>query len=285
MATALLDKYEGLRSLCGRLMTTLVVGLRRQHCLVATALLVECKGLRSPCSRLMTTSVVGLRHQHCLVATALLVKCEGLHSPSELGHIIPERSHARGELRRLLVGASSSSLLAGASGLLVEELLAASSLLAPGASGFLVKELLAAGSLLASASGSSLLEGASGSSLLVGASGLLVEELSATALVLLAGASGLLVDELLSTVLVLPQVVNGPLPVLVGAFCAGTGPMKNGPPKRGRRQQASGLVVFAEGALEPFLIAKGAANASQGGCSVRSNRTPIRGRMGKAATT
>jgi hypothetical protein len=37
--------------------------------------------------------------------------------------------------------------------------------------------------------------------------------------------------------------------------------MKNGPPKRGHRQQASGLAVFAEGALEPFLIAKGAANA------------------------
>jgi hypothetical protein len=62
-------------------MMSLVVGLRRQHCLVATALLVECKGLRSPCGRLMTTSVVGLRRQHCLVATALLVECEGLRSP------------------------------------------------------------------------------------------------------------------------------------------------------------------------------------------------------------
>ncbi len=74
----------------------------------------------------------------------------------------------------------------------------------------------------------------------------------------------MLVDELLSTALVLPQVVDGPLSIHVGAFRAGTGPMKNGPPKPGRRQQASGLVVFAEGALEPFLIAKGAANASRG---------------------
>ncbi len=60
------------------------------------------------------------------------------------------------------------------------------------------------------------------------------------------------------TALVLPQVVDGSLPILVGAFRAGTGPMKNGPPKQGRRQQDSGLVVFVEGALEPFLFAKGA---------------------------
>jgi hypothetical protein len=72
VATALLDKYEGLRSPCSRLMTTMVIGLRHQHCLLAIALLVECKGLRSPCSRLMMMSVVGLHRQHCLVAMALL---------------------------------------------------------------------------------------------------------------------------------------------------------------------------------------------------------------------
>jgi hypothetical protein len=74
----------------------------------------------------------------------------------------------------------------------------------------------------------------------------------------------LLVNKLLLTALILPQVINGPLPILVGACRAGTGPMKNGPPKQGLRQQASGLVVFAEGALEPFLIVKGAAIASRG---------------------
>jgi hypothetical protein len=82
VATALLDKYEGLRSPCGCLMTTSVVGLRRQLCLVVMALLVECKGLRSPCGRLITTSVVSLRRQHCLMATALLVECEGLAAPA-----------------------------------------------------------------------------------------------------------------------------------------------------------------------------------------------------------
>ncbi len=159
----------------------------------------------------------------------------------------------------------ASSLLAGASG---------SSLLAGASDG---------SSLLAGASnGSSLLAGASnGSSLLAGVSGLLVEELSATALVLLAGASGLFVDELLSTVLVLPQVVNGPFPILVGTFRTGTGPMKNGPPKRGRRQQASGLVVFAEGALEPFLIAKGAANASRGVVAFVVTEHPFGGAWGR----
>jgi hypothetical protein len=142
---ALLDKCEGLglSSPCSRLVPTSVVGLRRQHCLVAMALLVECEGLRSPCGRLMTTLVVGLRHQHCLVAAALLVECEGRRSPSELGHISPEQGQARSELGRLLAGASSSSLLAGGSSLLVEKLLEGGSLLAPGASGFLIEELLA----------------------------------------------------------------------------------------------------------------------------------------------
>jgi hypothetical protein len=82
-------------------------------------------------------------------------------------------------------------------------------------------------------------------------------------------------------VLVLPQVVNGPLSILVGAFRAGTGPMKNGPPKQGRRQQASGLVVFAEGALEPFLIAKGAANASRGVVAFVVIKHPFGGAWGR----
>ncbi len=122
-------------------------------------------------------------------------------------------------------GKKQPSLLAGTSGLLVKELLAAGSLLA-GTSGFLLlllEELLVAGSLLAGASSSSLLAGASGSSLL-------------------AGASGLLVKELLAMALVRPQVADCPLPILVGAFCAGAGSMKNGPFLRGRRQQPSGLL-------------------------------------------
>ena len=59
MAEALLDECEGLRlcSPCGRLVPTLVVGFRCQHCLKATELLDECEGLRSPCGRFMTMSV------------------------------------------------------------------------------------------------------------------------------------------------------------------------------------------------------------------------------------
>ena len=50
-----MDECEGLglHSPCGRLVTTSVVGLRRQHCLVVMALLDKCEGLRSPCGRLM----------------------------------------------------------------------------------------------------------------------------------------------------------------------------------------------------------------------------------------
>jgi hypothetical protein len=116
-----------------------------------------------------------------------------------------------------------------------------------GTSGLLIKELLAAGSLLAGVSSSSLLVGASGSSLLAGTSGMLVEELLAAGSLLagassssllagtsssslLAGASGLLLKELLGMALVHPQVVDCPLPILVGAFHAGAGPMNNGPP-------------------------------------------------------
>jgi hypothetical protein len=111
-------------------------------------------------------------------------------------------------------GKKQPSLLAGTNGLLVEELLVASSLLAD-MSGFLlllVEELLAVGSLLAGTSISSLLAGTSGSSLL-------------------AGASDLLVKELLAMALVRPQVVDCPLPILVGTFRVGVGPMKNGPPR------------------------------------------------------
>ncbi len=101
------------------------------------------------------------------------------------------------DLRGLLLAvASSSSLLAGTSGLLVEELLAVGGLLSgasgssllAGASGVLVKELLAV-----CASSSNLLASASGSSLLAGSSGLLGKELlAAGGLLALANGSSLL---------------------------------------------------------------------------------------------
>ncbi len=116
------------------------------------------------------------------------------------------------------------SLLAGVSGLLFKELLALGSLLV-GMSSLLIKELLASGSLLA------------------GANGLLVDKPFAVGS-LLAGARGLLVDEAMA--LILPQVINCPLPILVCMLRPDMGPMKNGPPKWGWRQQANGLLIFAE---------------------------------------
>jgi hypothetical protein len=162
-------------------------------------------------------------------------------------------------------GKKQPSLLAGTSGLLIEELLVAGSLLA-GTSGFLlllIKELLAAGSLLAGASSSSLLAGASGSSLL-------------------AGASSLLIKELLAMALVRPQVIDCSLQILVGVFHAGAGPMKNAPPLRGRRQQPSGLLAFTECSLMPFLILKGVTNVGRGVVGLIVGKQPVgvvRGRL------
>ncbi len=64
--------------------------------------------------------------------------------------------------------------------------------------------------------------------------------------------------------LVLPQFVDRPLPILVGAFCMGASPKKNGPPGQFWRQQAGGLLVFTKCLLEPFLIAKGTTNIGRG---------------------
>jgi hypothetical protein len=53
--------------------------------------------------------------------------------------------------------------------------------------------------------------------------------------------------------LVLPQFVDHPLPILVGAFRVGASPKKYGPPGQFWRQQAGGLLVFAQGAINPIL--------------------------------
>ncbi len=83
---------------------------------------------------------------------------------------------------------------------------------------FLIEKLLTTGGLLAFVGGT------------------LVKELLAT-IGLLALMSGFLVKMALAgcrleeMALVLPQFVDRPLPNLVGAFCAGTSPKKNGPPR------------------------------------------------------
>ena len=62
----------------------------------------------------------------------------------------------------------------------------------------------------------------------------------------------------------LPQFVDRPLPILVGAFCKGASPKKNGPPGWVRRQYPSSLFVFTKGLLMPFFVMKGTTNIGRG---------------------
>jgi hypothetical protein len=193
-------------------------------------------------------------------------------------------------------------LLAGASGLLVDKLLSTALVLLAGASGLLVVELLSTGSLLAGASdgssllagasdSSSLLAGASDSSLLAGASdgsSLLAGASDSSSLLagasdssLLAGASGLLVKELSATALVFPQGVDRPPPIQVGAFCAGASPKKDGPPGGGRRQYPSSLFVFAKGSLKPFFVTKGTTSIGRGIEFLVNVEYPVGGAWGR----
>jgi hypothetical protein len=152
-----------------RLMTMLVVGLRRQHCcLVAMALLVECEGLpgASVSSLLAGASgssllagASGLLVEELLTTALVLLAGASAGASGVHGKELLEASSLLAGTSGLLIEEllEAGSLVAPgasgfASGLLVEELLKAGSFVAPGASGFHVKELLAAGSLLASAS-------------------------------------------------------------------------------------------------------------------------------------
>jgi hypothetical protein len=93
----------------------------------------------------------------------------------------------------------------GTSGLLVEDALALHSLLAFEGSSFIKKALSGTSSLLAGG-------------LLVFLGGTLVKKM-------MAGC------RLEAVALVLPQFVDRPLPILVGTFCTGVSPKKNGPPR------------------------------------------------------
>ena len=126
---------------------------------------------------------------------------------------------------------------------LVEKLLAAGGLLLASASSLLVEELLAAGHL-------------------AGTSVLLVEELRAAGSLLLASAGSLFLDK--AMVLIRPQFVDGPLPILVRAVRASISPKKNGPPDWPRRQQSGSLLVFADGSLMPSFVTKWSTNVGGG---------------------
>jgi len=107
----------------------------------------------------------------------------------------------------------------------------------------------------------------------------LVEEPLVVGNLFLAGASGLLDEECL--VLVRPQIADGRLPIHVGAVRASASPMKNGPSGCPRRQQSGSLLVFANGSLMPFLVAKRSTNIGQGAVAFVVVKQPLRGAWGR----
>ena len=118
-----------------------------------------------------------------------------------------------------------------------------------------------------------------GSLLLVSTSGVLVEEPLVVGSLVLAGASGLLDEECL--VLITPQIVDGRLPIPVGAVSVSASPMKNGPPARLRRQQSGSLLVFAEGSLMPFFVTKRSTNVGGGVVAFVVVKQPLGGAWGR----
>jgi hypothetical protein len=118
-------------------------------------------------------------------------------------------------------------------------------------SGFLVQKALRTGSPLAFVGGT-LIKEALGSKL--------VKKLLATSS-FLAFMGSTLIDKVLvgcrleAMAFILLQFVDCPLPILVGLFCAGVCPMKNGPPRWIRWQQPRGLLVFTKTLLNLFLFA------------------------------
>ena len=120
---------------------------------------------------------------------------------------------------------------------------------------------------------------AGGLLLLACTNSVLFEEPLVVGSLFLAGAGGLLNEECL--VLVRPQIVDGCLPIHVGAVRASASPMKNGPSGCPRRQQSGSLLVFANGSLMPAFFVD---QRWPGVCSVRSSQTTTQGRVGEAAT-
>jgi len=202
-----------------------------------------------------------LHHLHRTHAAFLLVlhagKCDlTLQSPrgqasepgKEASAAEPQVDDSGGRRLPCLSDASATSRL------LVKEALATCSLpLTSFKGGAFVKKMLSCASGLL----------AGGLLLLACTNSVLVEEPLAVCSLFLAGASGLLNEECL--VLVRPQIVDGRLPIHVGAVRASASPMKNGPSRCPRRQQSGSLLVFANGSLMPaFFVAKRSTNVGRG---------------------
>jgi len=174
----------------------------------------------------------------------------------------PQEDDSGGHGLRCLSNASAMSRL------LVKEALATCSLPLMFEGGALVKKTLSCASGLLA-----------GGLLLVCTNSVLVEEPLAVGSLFLAGASGLLGEECL--VLVRPQIVDGRLPIHVGAVRARASPMKNGPSGCLRQQQSGSLLVFANGLLMPFFIAKRSTNVGRGVVAFVVGGQPLRGAWGR----
>ena len=80
-------------------------GQRGPRCsLVATGLLDECEGLSSPCGRLLTTSVVILRRQHRLMTTLVVVLRRQHHLMTTSVIVLRRQHHSRQRLATAIVG-------------------------------------------------------------------------------------------------------------------------------------------------------------------------------------
>ena len=215
--------------------------------------------------------------QHTRAAFLLMLhagKCDlTLQSPQGLGSepgkeasaAEPKEDDSGGRRLPCLSDASATSRL------LVKEALATCSLPLTSFKGdaFVKKMLSCASGLLAG-----------GLLLLACTNSVLVEEPLAVCSLFLAGASGLLNEECL--VLVRPQIVDGRLPIHVGAVRASASPMKNGPFGCLRRQQFGSLSVFANGLLKPaFFIVKRSTNVGRGVVAFVVVEQPLRGAWGR----
>jgi hypothetical protein len=265
VSTAILDERKclGLHSPCGR---SLPLPFSLGDALAEEEAKALAKGSSFPlisligiglCSHGSRLSMMPYRLQ-CTRAAFLLVlhagKCglmllspRGLASEPgvEASVAEPQEDDSGGHRLPCLSGASETISL------LVKEALAMCGLPLTFEGGALVKKTLSCASGLLA-----------GSLLLASTSGVLVEEPLVVGSLVLAGASGLLDEECL--VLIPPQIVDGRLPIPVGALCVSASPMKNGPPTWLWRQQSGSLLVFADGSLMPSFVTKWSTNVGWG---------------------
>jgi hypothetical protein len=273
--TAILDKRKcrGLRSLCGPLVagSSLPLPFSLGDALAEDQVKASAKGSSFPlvslignglCSHGSRLSTVLLRLQRTRTAfllvlhlgkcglTLQLPRCLAIKPGEEALAAEPQEDDLGGRRLPCLSGASETSSL------LVKEALAMCSLPLTFEGGAHVKKILMAST-----------------------SGVLVEEPLAVGSLVLVGASGLLNKECL--VLFPPQIVDGRLPIPVGAVRTSVSPMvKNGHPTWLRQQQSGSMLVFADGLLMPFFVTKRSTNVGGGVVAFVVGEQPLGGAWG-----